>query len=94
MRTQKLYQKKKLLEIVNSFGKAYKICTQKSVAFLFTNNEQREKENNPIYNSLIKNKVPWNKFNERNQDSFNENYKPLKREIEEDIRRWKDLLCL
>jgi hypothetical protein len=27
------------------------------------------------------------------KDIFNENYKPLKREIEEDIRRWKDLPC-
>jgi hypothetical protein len=27
------------------------------------------------------------------KDLFNENYKPLKREIEEDIRRWKDLPC-
>jgi hypothetical protein len=24
---------------------------------------------------------------------FNENYKPLKREIKEDMRRWKDLAC-
>jgi hypothetical protein len=24
---------------------------------------------------------------------FNESYKPLKREIKEDIRRWKGLLC-
>jgi hypothetical protein len=27
------------------------------------------------------------------KDLFNENYKSLKREIEEDIRRWKDLPC-
>jgi hypothetical protein len=27
------------------------------------------------------------------KDLFNENYKPLKREINEDIRRWKDLPC-
>jgi hypothetical protein len=27
-------------------------------------------------------------------DLFKENYKPLKKEIEEDYRRWKDLLCL
>jgi hypothetical protein len=27
------------------------------------------------------------------KDLFNENYKPLKREIEEVIRRWKDLPC-
>jgi hypothetical protein len=28
------------------------------------------------------------------KDLFNENYKPMKREIEKDIRRRKDLLCL
>jgi hypothetical protein len=27
------------------------------------------------------------------KDLFNENYKPLKREIEQDIRGWKDLTC-
>jgi hypothetical protein len=27
------------------------------------------------------------------KDLFSENYKPLKREIEEDIRRWKELTC-
>jgi hypothetical protein len=37
---------KKLLEIINSFGKVagYKINIQKSVAFLYTNNAQTEKE--------------------------------------------------
>jgi hypothetical protein len=34
-----------------------------------------------------------NKFNKRKRRPFNENYKPRKREIEEDIRRWKDLPC-
>jgi hypothetical protein len=28
------------------------------------------------------------------KDLFSENYKPLKREIKEGIRRWKDLPCL
>jgi hypothetical protein len=27
------------------------------------------------------------------KDLFNENYKPLKREIKEGFRRWKDLSC-
>jgi hypothetical protein len=31
---------------------------------------------------------------EETKDLFNENYKPLKREIEEEIRRWKDFPCL
>jgi hypothetical protein len=26
-------------------------------------------------------------------DLYKENYKPLKKETEEDYRRWKDLLC-
>jgi hypothetical protein len=26
-------------------------------------------------------------------DLYKENYKPLKNEIEEDYKRWKDLLC-
>jgi hypothetical protein len=26
-------------------------------------------------------------------DCYKENYKPLKKEIEEDYKRWKDLLC-
>jgi hypothetical protein len=26
-------------------------------------------------------------------DLYKESYKPLKKEIEEDYRRWKDLLC-
>jgi hypothetical protein len=26
-------------------------------------------------------------------DLYRENYKPLKKEIEEDYRRWRDLLC-
>ena len=37
---------KKLLELINKFGKAagYKINIQKSVAFLYTNNELLERE--------------------------------------------------
>jgi hypothetical protein len=27
------------------------------------------------------------------KDLYNENYEPLKKEIEEGYRRWKDLLC-
>ena len=37
---------RKLLELINKFGKAtgYKINTQKSVAFLYTNNKLPERE--------------------------------------------------
>jgi hypothetical protein len=43
-RPQKLYQK--ILEIINSYykGAGYKLNTQKSVAFLYTNNAQTKNE--------------------------------------------------
>ena len=60
---------RKLLELINEFGKVarYKINTQKSLAFLYTNNKRSEREikeiklNNPIYHLIKKNKIPRNK---------------------------------
>ena len=51
----------KLLELINEFGKVagYKINTQKSVAFLYTNNKRER--NNPICHHIKKNKIPKNK---------------------------------
>jgi hypothetical protein len=90
---------KKLLEIINSSGKVagYKISIEKRIAFLYTNNAQTEKE--------IRETIPFITVSEaikylginlmkETKDLFNENYKPLKREIGEDIRRWKDLPSL
>ena len=44
---------RKLLELINEYSKVagYKINTQKSLAFLYTNNEKTEREN---YKSLMK----------------------------------------
>jgi hypothetical protein len=65
---------KKLLGIINSFSKVagYKINIQKSVAFLYTNNAQIEKEIRETIPFTIasKNKVPRNTFNKRNQRPF------------------------
>ena len=60
---------KKLLDLINEFGKTagYKVSTQKSKAFLYTNNETAETETrgkNPIFYSNKKNKVPRNKPNQ------------------------------
>jgi hypothetical protein len=90
---------RKLLEIINSFNKVagYKINIQKSVAFLYTNNKQTEKEIRETIPFTIASKtIKYLGMNLSNdtEDFLNENYKPLKREIEEDIRRWKDLSCL
>jgi predicted RNA-binding protein with PIN domain len=58
----------KLLDTINSYSKVagYKINLQKSLAFLYTNNEQTEKEYmNSIHSSLKKkkNQIPRSKFN-------------------------------
>jgi hypothetical protein len=53
---------------------------------------ETNQENNAIHNNIQKIKIPRNKFNEV-KDSCNEKYKSLKKEINEDIRRWKDILC-
>ena len=55
---------RKLLELINECGKVagYKINAQKSLAFLYTNNERSKREgNNPIYHCNEKNKIPKNK---------------------------------
>jgi hypothetical protein len=90
---------KKLLDTMNSFSKVagYKINLQNSAAFLYTNNEQIEKEcrkNNSIYNSLKKIKYLGINLTKDENDFYKENCKPPKKEIEGEYRRWKDLPCL
>ena len=51
---------RKLPEVISEFGEVagYKVNTQKTVAFLYTNNEISEREikqNNPIYHYIKKN---------------------------------------
>jgi hypothetical protein len=45
-------------------------------------------ENNSIYNSLKKTKYLEVNLIKDENDLYKENYKPLKKEIEEDYRRW------
>jgi hypothetical protein len=45
---------------------------------------------NSIYISLKKNQIPRSKLS---KGCERKNYKPLKKEIEEDYRMWKDLPC-
>jgi hypothetical protein len=89
----------KLLEIINSYRKVagYKINLQKSLAFLYTNNEQIEKEYMETIPFMIasKKKIKYLGVNLKDvNDFYKENYKSLKKLIEEDYRRWRDLPCL
>ena len=56
----------KLLEFTSESGEVpgYKIDTQKSISFLYTNitrSERETKEKNPIYHHMKKSKIPRNK---------------------------------
>ena len=57
---------RKLIKLINEFGKfaGYKINTQKSVAFIYTNNERSEREIQeavPFTIASKKNKIPGDK---------------------------------
>ena len=89
---------KKLLELINAFSKVagYKINTQKSAAFLYANNEVRERE--------IKKTIPFTIASKRIKylgiyltkyikDLYSKNSKTLKKEIGEDTNKWKHIPC-
>jgi hypothetical protein len=72
----------------------YKINFQKSLAFLYTNKEQIEKEYvETIPFTIASKKIKYLGVNLTKDgcDIYKENYQPLKKETEEDFRRWKDL---
>ena len=90
---------RKLLELINEYSKVegYKINTQKSIAFLYTNNEKTERE--------IKETIPFTIATKRikslgiylpkeTKDVYRENYKTLVKEIKEDTNRWRSIPCL
>ena len=74
----------------------YKINTQKSLAFLYNNNEKVEKE--------IKEKIPFTTAMKRIKylgiylpkeikDLYIENYKALVKEFKENKKGWRNILC-
>ena len=83
---------KKLLDLINEFGRTagYKVNTQKSKAFLYTNNETSKIE--------IRKKIPFDiatrkikylgiNLTKEVKDLFSENYTTLKKEIKEDTNK-------
>ena len=89
---------RKLLELINEYRKiaGYKINTQKSLAFLYTNNEKTERE--------IKETIPFTIATKRTKyldvylpketkDLYIENSKTLMKEIKEDTNRWRNIPC-
>jgi hypothetical protein len=74
----------------------YKTNLQKPLAFLYTNNKQTEKEyKETILSAIASKKIKYLGVNLTKDVNglYKENYKPLKKEIEEDYRRWRELRC-
>ena len=75
----------------------YKINTQKSVAFLYTNNELIEREiRKTIPFTIASKRLKYLGINltKEVKDLYPENYKTPLREIKEDTNKWKLIPCL
>ena len=71
-----------------------KINTQKSFAFLYTNNEKSEreiKESIPFTIATKRIKYPGINLTKETKELYTENYKTLMKEIKDDINRWRDI---
>ena len=81
---------KRLLDLINEFGKiaGYKVNTQKSKAFLYTNNEPAETEikKKNIRFDIATRKIKYLRINltKEVKDLHSKNYTTLKKEIQED----------
>ena len=89
---------RKLLELISEFSivAGYKINTQKSLAFLYTNNEKSEREIKESISFTIATKgVKYLGINlpKETKELYTDNYKTLMKEIKEGINRWRDILC-
>ena len=74
----------------------YKINTQKSLAFLYTNNEKVEKEIEetiPFTIEMKRIKYLGIYLPKETKDLYIENYKKPMKEIKEDTNRWRNIPC-
>ena len=67
----------------------YKINMRKSIAFLYTSNQEEKIETNPVLNHIKKKKIPRNKPDQSSERSIFENYKTLINQIEDDTKNVK-----
>jgi hypothetical protein len=89
---------RELLNLINSFRAVagYKINSNKSMAFLYTKDKRAEKEireTTPFTIATDNIKYLGVTLTKEVKDLYDKNFKSLKKEIEKDLRRWKDLPC-
>ena len=87
---------RKLLELISEFSKVsgYKINTQTSLAFLYTNNEnsEREPKESILFIMATKRiKCLGISLPKETKELYPENYKTLMKEIKDDVNRWRDI---
>jgi hypothetical protein len=87
-----------LLNLINNFSNVavYKINSNKLVAFLYTKDKQAEKgirETIPF--TIVTNNIKYPDVTLTMQVKYlcDKNFDSVKKEIKEDLRRWKDLPC-
>ena len=89
---------RKLLELINEYSKVagYKINTQKSLAFLYTNNEKTEREiKETIPFTIAMKRIKYLEINlpKETKGLHIENYKTLMKEIKDDTNRCRNIPC-
>jgi hypothetical protein len=89
---------RKLLWLISEFSKVagYQINAQKSLAFLYTNNEKSEskiKESISFTTATKRIKYLGINLPKETKELYTENYKILMKEIKDDINRWRDIPC-
>jgi hypothetical protein len=89
---------RELRNLINSFSEVagYKINSNKSMAFLYKKNIQAEieiRKTTPF--SIVTNNIKYIGMTPTKEVKYlyDKNCKSLKKEIKEDLRRWKDLPC-
>ena len=89
---------RKLLELINEYSKVagYKINTQKSLPFLYLNNEKTEREiKDTIPFTIAKKGVKYLGINlpKETKDLRIETYQTLMKAIKDDTNRWRNIPC-
>ena len=89
---------RKVLELINEYSKVegYKTNIQKSLEFLYTNNEKTEREiKETIPFTIVTKSIKYLGINlpEKTKDLYIENYKTLVKEIKDDRNRWRNIPC-
>ena len=87
---------RKLLELINEYSKVagYKISTQKSLAFLYTNNEKTEreiKETIPFTIAMKTIKYLGINLPKETKDLYIGSYKTLVKDIKGETKRWRNI---